>query len=62
MIEEIQELLAKYRRMEQGALRKIANPTEDTLSPSFRNGQLDILGRVIDDLRELVLNDTRCGV
>jgi hypothetical protein len=62
MNEAIQELLAKYRRQQEGALRKIHDPLGDTQTPSFRNGQLDILDRVVEDLREVVLNDNRCGV
>lgn len=62
MNDEIQELLAKYRRMQQGALAKMHNPLGDTQTPSFRNGQLDVLDRVVEDLRELVLSETRSGV
>lgn len=60
-IEQIQELLGKYRFQRQQCLRELESPPSRQ-TPEYWNGKLRVLDQVIEDLRDVVLADGRSGV
>lgn len=61
MEENIQEMIAKYRAIKQEHNRHLVNKTGEQ-SQGFYYGSILICDLIIQDLREMLIQESRCGV